>query len=44
MNGQDCLSCHVAGYRDNTVIFCDVCVKKIMEELKKTQEGDINDD
>ncbi len=47
MNGQDCLSCHVAGYRDDTIIFCDICVKKILEDMqrrKKAQEGDTDNE
>lgn len=33
----ECLCCSVPGYRDNTVIFCDVCVKKILDNMRRKQ-------
>lgn len=45
-NPVECICCTVPGYRDNEVIFCDICVKKILDEMrrKKTQEGAENDE
>lgn len=41
-NPVECLCCTVPGYRDNTIIFCDVCVKKILDNMrrKQAQEGE----
>lgn len=45
-NPVECLCCTVPGYRDNEVIFCDVCLKKILDSMrrKQAQKGEENDE
>lgn len=37
----DCTTCPYPRYKDGSVIFCDVCIRRILDEQKeeKKQEG-----
>lgn len=31
----DCTTCPYPGYRDKKIIFCGVCIRRILEELEE---------
>ena len=35
----DCTTCPYPRYKDRSVIFCDVCIQKILDEQKEKKEG-----
>lgn len=41
----DCTTCPYPGYRDKKIIFCGVCIRRILEELEeKKRKEDTNGD
>ena len=34
----DCTTCPYPRYKDGSVIFCDVCIRKILDEQKEKKE------
>ena len=34
----DCKTCPYPRYKDGSVIFCDVCIRKILDEQKEKKE------
>jgi hypothetical protein len=34
----DCTICPYPGYRDKKIIFCDVCFRRILEELEEKKQ------
>jgi hypothetical protein len=36
---RDCLTCPYPSYRDQNLIFCGTCIRKILEERKQEMEG-----
>ncbi|MBS6096334.1 MAG: hypothetical protein KIC50_22405 [Enterocloster bolteae] len=34
----DCTTCPYPRYKDRSVIFCDVCIRKILDEQKEKKE------
>lgn len=34
----DCMTCPYPRYKDGSVIFCDVCIRKILDEQKAKKE------
>ena len=34
----DCQTCPYPRYKDGSVIFCDVCIRKILDEQKEKKE------
>ena len=35
----DCMTCPYPRYRDGQVIFCDVCIRRIMDERNDKKQG-----
>ena len=35
----DCTTCPYPRYKDGSVIFCDVCIRKILDEQKEKKEN-----
>ena len=40
----DCAACPYPGYRDKKIVFCDVCIRRILEEWdeKKRRKESVN--
>ena len=34
----DCTTCPYPRYKDGSIIFCDVCIRKILDEQKEKKE------
>lgn len=34
----DCTTCPYPRYKDRSVIFCDICIRKILDEQKEKKE------
>lgn len=37
----DCTTCPYPRYKDGSLIFCDVCIRRILEEQKEKKENDL---
>ena len=37
----DCTTCPYPRYKDGSVIFCDVCIRKILDEQKEKKENSV---
>ena len=37
----DCKTCPYPRYKDGSVIFCDVCIRRILDEQKKKKHKDL---
>lgn len=35
----DCTTCPYPSYREGNIIFCNECIRKIMEEKKEKKQG-----
>lgn len=35
----DCTTCPYPRYKDRSVIFCDVCIQKILDEQREKKQG-----
>jgi len=40
----DCMTCPYPRYKDGSVIFCDVCIRRILDEKKEKKQGKDNAD
>jgi hypothetical protein len=40
----DCKTCPYPRYKDGNIIFCDVCIRRILDEKKKKKEREENAD
>lgn len=36
----DCLTCPYPRYKDGHIIFCDVCIRRIMDEQKEKKNNE----
>ena len=41
VNGKkyDCTTCPYPRYKDRSMIFCDVCIRKILDEQNRKKQG-----
>lgn len=37
----DCTTCPYPRYKDGAMIFCDVCIRRILDEQKKKKRSDL---
>lgn len=35
----DCATCPYPRYKDGLIIFCDVCIRRILDERKENKQG-----
>ena len=40
----NCMTCPYPRYKDESVIFCDVCIRRILDEKKEKKQGKDNAD
>ena len=40
----DCSTCSYPRYKDGSIIFCDVCIRRILDEQKEKKQGKENAD
>lgn len=40
----DCSTCSYPRYKDGSIIFCDVCIRRILDERNEKKQGKENAD